>query len=135
MEINTVSFDYDKTLSRLEVQEYAAELIERGYNVHVVTARYSELQKHRWKASPHNEDLWEVIDKLGIPHRNVHFTNMDIKSNLFKHTPHVLFHLDDDAVELLMIANYTSVPAINSLEADFKEQCEYYLSKHKLKEQ
>lgn len=128
MESRTVSFDFDKTLSRPEVQEYAAELLKRGYNVHVVTARFSELQKHRWTTSPHNEDLWEIIDKLGIPHRRVHFTNMEAKYETFKHTPHVLWHLDDDEVELSDINELTRVPAIDSLSDDWKERCEHYLS-------
>ena len=130
MEPKTVSFDFDGTLSRPDVQEYAAELIRRGYNVHVVNARFSELQKHRWVSSPHNEDLWKVIDKLGIPHRRVHFTNMTPKYELFQHTPHVLFHLDDDIVEQLMITNHTSVPVVDSMDPNFREKCEYYLSQH-----
>lgn len=128
MESKTVSFDFDATLSRPDVQEYAAELISRGFNVHVVTARYSELQKHRWTASPHNEDLWAVIDKLGIPHRRVHFTNMQPKYELFQHTPHVLWHLDDDPVELADIKKKTKVPAICSTGHSWKERCETLLS-------
>ena len=131
MEPRTVSFDFDKTLSRPEVQEYAAELLKRGYNVHVVTARFSELQKHRWTTSPHNEDLWEIIDKLGIPHRRVHFMNMEMKSTLVKHAPHVLWHLDDDFVELHFIERDTNVPGVNSLSPDWKKMCEQILNQPK----
>lgn len=127
MEPKTVSFDFDGTLSRPDVQEYAAELIRRGYNVHVVTARFSELQKHRWVSSPHNEDLWEVIDKLGIPHRRVHFTNMTPKHLLFAHTPHVLWHLDDDILELDEIDKFTNVPAISSTKRGWRKECDKHL--------
>lgn len=34
-----VSFDFDDTLSKPKVQEYAKELINRGIEVYIVTAR------------------------------------------------------------------------------------------------
>lgn len=124
-----VSFDFDRTLSLPHIQEYAAELIQRGYEVHVVTARYNELQKHAWIASPHNDDLWEVIDKLGIPHRFVHFTNMLLKAEvIFKNAPQVLFHLDDCPVETKEINDLTKVKGIVLCNSDaWKKKCEKVL--------
>ena len=37
----TVSFDFDDTLSKKSVQNYAKSLIDNGVNVLIVTARYS----------------------------------------------------------------------------------------------
>jgi len=43
MDKKIVTFDFDATLSRPDVQEYAKELIEKGIDVWVVTARYDDL--------------------------------------------------------------------------------------------
>jgi len=62
-----VSFDFDGTLEQKEVQDYAKQLLEEGIEVWVVTTRWDENHKHKY---PHNatlDDLWEVVDKLGIP--------------------------------------------------------------------
>ena len=37
-----VSFDFDGTLSRLDVQKYAKSLIEQGFEVWIVTSRLHE---------------------------------------------------------------------------------------------
>lgn len=130
MKQRIVSFDFDRTLSRPDIQEYAAELMQRGYEVHVVTARYNELQKHAWVASPHNDDLWEIIDQLGIPHRFVHFTNMLLKAEvIFKNAPQVLFHLDDCPVETKEINDLTKVTGIILCNSGaWKQKCEEVLS-------
>jgi hypothetical protein len=42
-----VSFDFDYTLGHLrEVQEYATELISKGFDVHIVTSRFDSLDKY-----------------------------------------------------------------------------------------
>lgn len=132
MKQKIVSFDFDRTLSREDIQHYAAELIQRGYEVHVVTARYNELQKHAWVASPHNDDLWEVIDKLGIPHRYVHFTNMLLKAEvIFKNAPQVLFHLDDCPVETKEINDLTQVKGVVLCNSGaWKDKCEKILEEY-----
>jgi len=94
-----VSFDFDDTLTREDVQEYAKELISKGVEVFVVTKRYDELHKHLWADNPTNDDLWEVTNRLGIPERNVIFTNVQPKSKVLLGS-NVLWHLDD-TVEVL----------------------------------
>ena len=49
-----VSFDFDGTLDREDVQEIVKDLLARGYEVFVTTLRYNEMQKHRWTQSPTN---------------------------------------------------------------------------------
>jgi len=36
-----VSFDFDATLSRYDVEEYATELIQRNIDVYICTSRFS----------------------------------------------------------------------------------------------
>ena len=97
-----VTFDFDGTLSRRDVQEYAIELMKNGIDVWVLTTRYDELHKHRYEPNPTNDDLWEVIDSINIPRWKVIFTNMEWKANYLLHT-NVLFHLDDNYNEFFEI--------------------------------
>ncbi len=102
-----VTFDFDETLSKLHVQEYAKELLERGVDVWVVTARYDDLHKHLYAddfGENPNQDLWDVVDKLGIPRWKVRFMNMVPKCYFLSHTD-VIWHLDDNHTELFDIKN------------------------------
>lgn len=58
-----VSFDFDSTLDKPYVQDYAQSLINRGIDVYVITSRYDELHKHRYLHNPTNEDLYKVAAK------------------------------------------------------------------------
>lgn len=95
----TVSFDFDGTLSRPDIQEYAKGLIEQEINVIVTTSRYDEKNKHLYPVNPTNEDLYAVTDKLGISRDKIHFMNMGLKADFLKDTD-VIWHLDDDEVEV-----------------------------------
>ena len=74
-----VSFDFDNTLSSKLVQDYAKSLINKGYEVFILTARYNEMKKSFYVPNPTNEDLFEVAKKVGIKERNIIFTNMENK--------------------------------------------------------
>jgi hypothetical protein len=60
----TVTIDFDSTLSRRDVQEYAVELIGRGVDVWVLTSRYDVIHQHKYPFNATNEDLWEIIISL-----------------------------------------------------------------------
>ncbi|HAY3553765.1 hypothetical protein [Elizabethkingia meningoseptica] len=124
-----VTFDFDKTLSRTDVQQYAKQLIKRNITVWVVTARYDELQKHRWVANPCNEDLYKVIEEVGIPRHQVRFQCMTLKSDYLKHTK-VLWHLDDNEDELYNIKMNSDVNPIDVNFSTWKEECEALLEKY-----
>ena len=95
-----VSFDFDGTLSRLDVQAYAKSLLDKGYVVWIVTSRLHEKNADnlQW-----NDDLYEVAEKLGIPKSQIHFMNTwihgDDKSHWLKDQDFV-WHLDDDFIEI-----------------------------------
>ena len=89
-----ISFDFDGTLEHEDVQEYAAELIGRGIEVWVVTTRWDENHKHKYPMNATLNDLWEVVDRLGIPRWHVRFTCMEWKATYLKGTNFV-WHLDD----------------------------------------
>lgn len=93
-----VTFDFDGTLEKPHVQEFAKFLMDLGVDVWVVTTRYDALHNNGVWSNPENPDLWEVIDKLGIPHKKVVFTNMHWKATYLLGTK-VVWHLDDNYKE------------------------------------
>jgi hypothetical protein len=80
-----IAVDFDGTLEFGSVQEQVSELIEMGHDVHIVTTRWDETNKHRYpfyikltqsaKETLH-KDLYDVAESLNIPY---HFTNMEYK--------------------------------------------------------
>jgi len=99
-----VSFDFDSTLDRGDVQMLAMWLVHQGIEVWIVTSRISDDDAafkgwtHNW-----NGDLWTVADQVGIKKENTHFTAYANKSE-FLDGKGFLFHLDDDDIELEFIS-------------------------------
>lgn len=117
-----VTFDFDSTLSRQDVQDYATSLIKKGFDVWVLTSRYDELHKHRYCHNPTNEDLYQVTDKLDIPRWKIKFTCMREKSE-YLFGSNVLWHLDDDFVELNSINKETNTIGISVVASSYKSKC------------
>jgi hypothetical protein len=100
-----VSFDFDSTLSRISVQTYAKKLVNLGFDVWIVTSRFSTeeaLKKNWWWVEKNNKELYDVADSCGIKKDNIVFTHMIDKIDYLKGKD-FLFHLDDDDVELMAI--------------------------------
>lgn len=109
----TVSFDFDSTLSRQDVQDFAESLLSRGVDVWVVTSRNDDLHLHKYlRPDANNLDLWAVVDKVGIPREKIIFTNFRDKHEYLKDTP-VICHLDDDWIELNFLNKLTKVVGIS----------------------
>ena len=117
-----VSFDFDNTLSYPLVQQYAKKLINKGYEVFVLTARYNEMKKSFYVPNPTNEDLFKITEKIGIKERNIIFTNMEDKYHYLKDTD-VIFHLDDCWQTNKLINEKTKVKAIDVMQPKWKKQC------------
>lgn len=134
-----VSFDFDGTLEREDVQEYAKKLIKLGVEVWVVTTRYDSNHQHKWfKAFPQelwaqitsnttgdpNFGLWGVVEKLGIPRHHVRFTCMEYKHKYLDGTK-FLWHLDDNPEEFDQAkANNLKVPMIQVESNSWQEKCD-----------
>ena len=121
-----VTFDFDSTLSRPDVQEYARQLIKRGIEVYVLTSRFDELHKHKYPSNPTLDDLYKVTDKLGITRDRIRFQCMRNKSEYLEGT-NVIWHLDDDWVELNYINKETDVKGISCIGGGWKQKCEKLL--------
>lgn len=104
-----ISFDFDNSLSEEYVQKIAAVFI-LICDVWIVTSR-SENNR--------NDDLFEVVKKLGIPVKNVIFTDGGYKWSTLKYYNFDV-HFDDQVDEVLEINNLTDCNAIlvglNNLE-------------------
>ena len=121
-----VSFDFDSTLDREDVQKVAKHLVELGFEVWIVTSRVSdETLKVRFLHTPPNwnKDLYEVADALGIRRSQIKFTEFEDKIEFLK-GKNFLFHLDDDSEELIQIMNSgDSCKPINVNVWGWEENC------------
>lgn len=95
-----VSFDFDGTLSRIDVQKYAKRLIKDGFEVWVVTARDQN------SLSYDNFDLFEVTDRVGISRNNIVFWGLQSDKSFFFKDTDFIWHLDDDWLEVDAINKY-----------------------------
>jgi len=107
-----ITIDFDGTLSKPEIQGYVKDLIQQDIQIFILTSRFDELHKHLFRLNPTLDDLYTVTDSLGIPHKNIFFTNMDSKHNFLEKTK-VIAHLDDDDTELWSINEYTNTAGVS----------------------
>ena len=132
MKQNKVSFDYDATLSRKDVQQFAKELVEQGIDVWIVTSRTSteDIIARNWTWSfSQNEIVFEVAEECGIPKEKVIFTDHKDKINFLKGKD-FLFHLDDDGYELIeILESEDSCAPLNVNHFSWKENCLELLNK------
>lgn len=117
-----VTFDFDNTLSRKDVQAFAQQLIKKGIDVWVLTSRYDELHKHKYPLNPQNNDLYKVINKLGIPKCKVRFTCMRDKAEYLFGT-NVIWHLDDEHIQLNKINKETNTKGISVNSPSYIGKC------------
>ncbi len=98
-----ISFDFDSTLTREDIQEIADDFINRGHDVHITTSRHS---KSRYKLVGGgeipfpNKDLFGIAENLGIPKENTPFTEMQDKVDFLDGFD---MHFDDDEYEIDLI--------------------------------
>jgi hypothetical protein len=127
-----VSFDFDHTLSRKDVQVFAKQLVSDGHEVWIVTSRFSDeaAKEKNWHwIEGQNQKLFDVAEECGIKKENIHFTCMDSKSNFLKDKGFI-FHLDDDDIELMDIfESKDRCRAIHVDHFEWKETCQNILKK------
>lgn len=124
-----VSFDFDFTLSRKVIQQYAGELVACGHEVWIVTSRYDDnnLDKYPDK-SYNNNDLYTIAVLVGIPRTQIQFMNMSDKCDFFINKDFI-WHLDDDVIEINMINVTTKTKGISCYRStNWKYKCERLLN-------
>lgn len=123
-----VSFDFDSTLDRPDVQRFAKKLVNLGFEVWVCTSRADdETAFKKWHRRDHNEDLWTIVDIVGIPRERVFFSHCKDKHNFFLDNPGFIWHLDDDVIENSLLREFGNIVAISPDEPDWFEKCQSFL--------
>ena len=134
-----VSIDFDGSLARESLQKYAIELISRGVEVWICTARFDSIEKYtgdfmsRYKIlsiKDEHEHLFNVADRCGISRDNIKFMNMAPKYEFFLENNGFLWHLDDDYIECREINQYTKTVAVScSNGSNWRHKCEKLIKK------
>lgn len=118
-----VSFDFDDTLDRGDVQTYAQQLLNEGVEVWIVTARED--------LPIDNRDLFSVSDRLGIPRNHIVFVSYRLKAEYFKNHPDFIWHLDNDFNELEhMEKAFVNTIGISVYSPLYKEVGTHFLNKY-----
>ena len=117
-----VSIDFDGTLDRADVEEYVAGLMGLGVEVHILTSREPE----NGVDFIDNSDLWDVVNQLAIPADNVTFTAYADKCDYLADSG-MLFHLDDQSMELNAIGKLTMVKPVNVTKPHWRSKCDIIL--------
>ena len=131
------SFDFDDTLTEEPVWRYALELMDRGVDVWVVTARlddehikaeygrYFEEHPEELTGWLDNSSLFEMCDAMKIPRDQIIFTNLEGKgTSYFNAHSDFLWHLDDSTKQLWNVKYSSSVLPINVTNPIWKAKCE-----------
>ena len=132
-----VSFDFDHTLSRKDVQTFAKELVSKGHEVWIVTSRFSDeaAKEKKWHwIEGQNQKLFDVAQDCGIKKENIQFTCMESKS-IFLKDKGFIFHLDDDDIELMDIFENNKFDQnkcfpVHVDHFEWKETCQNILKKN-----
>jgi hypothetical protein len=99
-----IAFDYDDTLTQLDVFTFAKRLISCGHDVWIMTARIEKDDEYTTQCKKYgiipddgrNADLFKVAKKLGVPREKIIFTNLQDKSTFYKEHEFDLLFDDDD---------------------------------------
>lgn len=99
-----VSFDFDGTLEYIEVQDVAKDLIKRGYEVCILTTRFSDPSKYNFDATEAHQQLFDVAKDVGI--EEIHFTEYEYKYKTIDSFG-IDIHIDDDYRDEVFVINKT----------------------------
>ena len=125
-----VSFDFDDTIDRFDVQVFANSLVNKGYDVYIVTARPERyIGKFIGVPMPTNDAVFKVAEDVGIKTENIIFTAAADKINYLAGKG-FLFHLDDSDDELSKIRD--SEDSCYPMSVDFADWESHLKEKFKL---
>lgn len=132
MEKIKISFDFDYTLSRMVIQDYARELQERGFEIHITTTRTKSWKSHSFFDKDFwNEDLYKIANELNIPDNHIIFTD-GVDKFKFIEDENFLIHFDDDYTELDLINQYTETIGLSVWKTScWKKKSEIIIKKHR----
>lgn len=135
-----ISFDADGTLvHNKNIQDFARELFQRGFEVHIVTRRFASADDYGAlfcqvygikDIKKEHQELFVVAEHCSIPVENIHFMNMADKYEFFAQNEGFLWHLDDDNAECNDINRFTKTVAVScSNGSSWRGKCERLIRK------
>lgn len=116
----TISFDYDQTLSRPEIQDLAKYLKAHGHRILIITNRES-----RGK----NSDLKSVAESIGVKDHHIWFCEMMGKDRFIRPGMQIDLHIDDDFIERDLIEEYCEVKCMDSNDPSLVTKVLEFVSK------
>jgi hypothetical protein len=122
--IQKVGFDFDGTLTRVDVQRYARVLVKYGIQVHIVTARHKQFDLY----DSEHMDLTTIACKIGIPDEHIHFLNCSDKSKFYRDNKDFIFHLDDSWFTVDDINEHSDVISVCVLDDGWVMKCDELLN-------
>lgn len=117
-----ISFDFDETLDREDVQKYCLYLQSKDIEIFVTTSRCDE----KYLPQSSNKDMFNLCDKLNIPRNNIILCNYYDKYETIGDKG-FLWHLDDSQDEISLLNIYTNIKGIDVTKDGWREECESYL--------
>lgn len=93
---NKVSFDFDDTLDKENVQQIAKRYLTEGKEVYIITRRQENDSK----------EVYDIAEKIGIKKDNVYFTNGKMKWETIKRLD-IGLHYDNNPDEIRLINENT----------------------------
>ncbi len=120
-----VAIDFDDCLDQEEVQQYASDLIDRGIEVWICTARMdNEFGNPNW-----NDDVWFMCNRIGISITNTIFTNGSSKSH-YLNGKGFLWLLDDMGSNIEDLnKNSEVIPILYASYNDWRKKCDNIIIK------
>ena len=121
-----ISFDFDGTLTELNVQRFCYSLLKQGCEVWITTLRCSpeEMRKRPEKRFFYdNKDLYKLAEDLGILPQHIQFCN----ETSYK-VPQLIdkdfaFHLDDDPFIVSEIGKHLPHIIVDYNHANWRTHC------------
>lgn len=110
-----ISFDFDDVLELDKYQSLAEEFINAGDTVYIITRRQEDTM---------SKAVFEVADKLNIPHSRVIFTNGHLKWEAVKNL-NIDKHYDNNPNEIEKINDNTDAEGILTTKMKFQSYDDY----------
>lgn len=127
-----ISFDFDGTLARKDIQQFAKELINEGHDVWIVTSRCATepaLEKGWHWVEKQNQELYDVAKEVGIPREKIVFTE-HVDKIVYLEGKGFIFHIDDDPDELWeIVKSGDPCKVVNAEHSDWLVHCKEILGK------
>ena len=111
--MKTISFDFDGTLTRPEIQQMAVELKSQGHRTMIITNRY---------ARANNDIVYKIAGEVGIRDHHIWFCDMIGKNRFIRPGMKIDVHLDDDFIEREMIEAECGVMTVDSTDPEWRQK-------------